>query len=101
LSLVKKAKFKAWKKKTNKKEKGLLLRNNSSTFSAENNQQIFRNHLVDFDPTDAEKDALVREVAVPYTRLRQNRFYDWPPDPIASKAAPGPTEAILKEAPVP
>lgn len=29
-----------------------------------------------------------REVVVPYTRVRTERFYDWPPDPTMSRAAP-------------
>lgn len=29
-----------------------------------------------------------REVVVPYTRVRTERFYDWPPDPTVSRAAP-------------
>lgn len=29
-----------------------------------------------------------REVVVPYTRIRTERFYYWPPDPTVSKATP-------------
>jgi len=29
-----------------------------------------------------------REVVVPYTRVRTERFYDWPPDPTMSRASP-------------
>lgn len=29
-----------------------------------------------------------REVVVPYTRIRTERFYDWPPDPTVSRATP-------------
>lgn len=29
-----------------------------------------------------------REVVVPYTRVRTERFYDWPPDPTVSQASP-------------
>ena len=29
-----------------------------------------------------------REVAVPYSKLRKDRFYDWPPDPTVSRATP-------------
>ena len=29
-----------------------------------------------------------REVVVPYTRVRTERFYDWPPDPSVSRASP-------------
>ena len=29
-----------------------------------------------------------RSVVVPYTRLRKERFYDWPPDPTVSRATP-------------
>ena len=29
-----------------------------------------------------------RGVTIPYTRLRKDRFYDWPPDPTVSKATP-------------
>lgn len=29
-----------------------------------------------------------REVVVPYTRVRTERFYDWPPDPTMSRATP-------------
>ena len=29
-----------------------------------------------------------REVVVPYTRVRTERFYDWPPDPTVSRASP-------------
>ena len=31
-----------------------------------------------------------REVAVPYSKLRKDRFYDWPPDPTVSRATPVP-----------
>lgn len=29
-----------------------------------------------------------RAVAIPYSRLRKERFYDWPPDPTVSRATP-------------
>lgn len=29
-----------------------------------------------------------RAVAIPYSRLKKERFYDWPPDPTVSKATP-------------
>lgn len=29
-----------------------------------------------------------REVAVPYSKLRKDRFFDWPPDPTVSRATP-------------
>lgn len=29
-----------------------------------------------------------REVVVPYSRVRTERFYDWPPDPAVSRASP-------------
>jgi hypothetical protein len=29
-----------------------------------------------------------RSVAVPYSRFRKDRFYDWPPDPTVSRATP-------------
>ena len=29
-----------------------------------------------------------RAVAIPYTRLKKDRFYDWPPDPTVSRATP-------------
>ncbi|EEC44253.1 predicted protein [Phaeodactylum tricornutum CCAP 1055/1] len=29
-----------------------------------------------------------RSVAIPYNRLRKERFYDWPPDPTVSRATP-------------
>ena len=31
-----------------------------------------------------------REVAVPYSKLRKDRFFDWPPDPTVSRATPLP-----------
>jgi hypothetical protein len=41
-----------------------------------------------------------REVAVPYSKLRKDRFFDWPPDPTVSRATPieGPwTKQIVEE----
>jgi hypothetical protein len=29
-----------------------------------------------------------REILVPYSRLRKERFFDWPPDPSAAQAVP-------------
>lgn len=29
-----------------------------------------------------------RSVAIPYSRLKKDRFYDWPPDPTVSRATP-------------
>jgi hypothetical protein len=29
-----------------------------------------------------------RSIAIPYSRLRKERFYDWPPDPTVSRATP-------------
>jgi len=31
-----------------------------------------------------------RAVAIPYSRLRKERFFDWPPDPTVSRATPIP-----------
>lgn len=31
-----------------------------------------------------------RAVVVPYTRLKKERFYNWPPDPTVSRATPAP-----------
>ena len=86
LSLTKKAKFKPWKKKTNKKEKTGLLRKTSADVD-DNLSPVFWNHCVSPEEKRITSDLAVREVVVPYTRLRQYRFYDWPPDPTASRAA--------------
>jgi len=29
-----------------------------------------------------------RAVAIPYSRIKKDRFYDWPPDPTVSRATP-------------
>jgi len=39
-----------------------------------------------------------REVAVPYSKLRKDRFYDWPPDPTVSRATPVPGPWLQKKA---
>jgi len=86
LSIAKKAKFKAWKKKTNKKEKTEVLRKTSG-ITDNNTSPIFWNHCVSPEERKDTSNLALREVVVPYTRLRQYRFYDWPPDPTVSRAA--------------
>lgn len=39
-----------------------------------------------------------REVAVPYSKLRKDRFFDWPPDPTVSRATPLPGPWLEKKA---
>lgn len=84
LTLKAKPEFKPWKKKLKSKEKLSYFRAFNSDTTGEN-EFIFRNHLASDDGNSAELE--VREVVVPYSRLRYNRFYDWPPDPNMSKAA--------------
>ena len=38
--------------------------------------------------SSANKKLQPRAVAIPYSRLRKERFYDWPPDPTVSRATP-------------
>ncbi|GAX12066.1 hypothetical protein FisN_8Lh168 [Fistulifera solaris] len=37
---------------------------------------------------NASKKVQPRSVVIPYSRLKKDRFYDWPPDPTVSKATP-------------
>lgn len=37
-----------------------------------------------------KKGLMPREVVVPYSKFRKERFYDWPPDPTVSRATPVP-----------
>lgn len=91
LTLKPKPEFKPWKKKRFKsKEKQSLLRRSN----VDPTEQIFSNHLVTDRNygSNASNTLEVREVVVPYSRLRHNRFYDWPPDPNISKAAEFPND---------
>mmetsp|Transcript_9644 Transcript_9644/g.9302 ORF Transcript_9644/g.9302 Transcript_9644/m.9302 type:complete len:1015 (-) Transcript_9644:165-3209(-) len=89
LTLSKRSKFLPWKKKVKSKVKAsMLLRTSIDPKSTV--ETIFRNHLlndVDDHNLNAQSSVEVREVVIPYCRLRQNRFFDWPPDPFVSKAA--------------
>lgn len=38
--------------------------------------------------TTSNTKLLPRAVAIPYSRFRKERFYDWPPDPTVSRATP-------------
>lgn len=38
--------------------------------------------------TNSNKKVQARPVAIPYSRFRKERFYDWPPDPTVSRATP-------------
>ena len=64
-------------------------------------QESFRDHETEHDnETNHERPAFSsllhggpisrkiepRAVAIPYTRLKKDRFYDWPPDPTVSRA---------------
>jgi hypothetical protein len=35
-----------------------------------------------------KKQVLPRDIVVPYTRFRKERFFDWPPDPSVARATP-------------
>jgi hypothetical protein len=47
--------------------------------------------------TASSKKTPTRSVAVPYFRLKKDRFYDWPPDPTVSRATPVPIFDALNE----
>lgn len=38
--------------------------------------------------TTSSKKLQPKAVAIPYSRLKKERFYDWPPDPTVSRATP-------------
>ena len=38
--------------------------------------------------SSSSKKMQPRAVAIPYSRLNKERFYDWPPDPTVSRATP-------------
>jgi hypothetical protein len=38
--------------------------------------------------SSSSKKLQPRAVAIPYSRLKKERFYDWPPDPTVSRATP-------------
>ena len=38
--------------------------------------------------SSSNKKLQPRAVAIPYSRLKKERFYDWPPDPTVSRATP-------------
>jgi hypothetical protein len=38
--------------------------------------------------SSSNKKQQPRAVAIPYSRLKKERFYDWPPDPTVSRATP-------------
>ena len=41
-----------------------------------------------YGATSPHKKMAPRSIAIPYSRLKKDRFYDWPPDPTVSKATP-------------
>lgn len=42
----------------------------------------------DFYGQSSSKKLSPRSIAIPYSRVRKERFYDWPPDPTVSRATP-------------
>ena len=42
----------------------------------------------DLHGQSSSKKLSPRSIAVPYSRVRKERFYDWPPDPTVSRATP-------------
>jgi hypothetical protein len=42
----------------------------------------------DMQGQSSAKKLSPRSIAIPYSRLRKERFYDWPPDPTVSRATP-------------
>ena len=42
----------------------------------------------DLHGQSSSKKLAPRSVAIPYSRVRKERFYDWPPDPTVSRATP-------------
>lgn len=62
---------------------------------AEPDRQAFRpEHHV--QATSSRKTP--RSVAIPYSRLKKDRFFDWPPDPTVSRATPMPFREIPEPA---
>jgi hypothetical protein len=44
--------------------------------------------IIDALWSSSKGDTALSEVLIPYTPLRQERFYDWPPEPTQSKCKP-------------
>jgi hypothetical protein len=91
-----------------KKQAGLLGKTVKSSKKEKNFDEIF---ALDNDGDNIEqrpafstghnsrtsKKTRPREVAVPYSKLRKDRFYDWPPDPTVSRATPVPGPWLMSE----
>jgi hypothetical protein len=48
-------------------------------------------------PSIITKKAPCRAVVVPYTRMKKDRFFHWPPDPTVSRATPVPIYEALHD----
>ena len=49
----------------------------------------------------SSRKVLPRGVAIPYSRLKKDRFFDWPPDPTLSRATPMPFRESILPPPAP
>lgn len=47
----------------------------------------------------ASKKVQPRSVVIPYSRVKKDRFFDWPPDPTVSRATPLPFRTEFKSTP--
>jgi hypothetical protein len=60
----------------------------SSDVNEASNELLRPAFSTQFNGKQSKKAAQPREIVVPYSRLRKERFYDWPPDPTVSRATP-------------
>ena len=82
------------KDKTKKKNRWGLGRSKKIEELASEEEQQEANDYVSPRPAfygynkPTRRNVIPRDVAVPYFRFRKDRFYDWPPDPLVSRATP-------------
>lgn len=85
------------KKKSKKSSGGLLSKIGKSKKDDDDDDIVFDSAVDNVEDRPAfstqhnssrKKGLRPREVAVPYSKLRKDRFFDWPPDPTVSRATP-------------
>ena len=57
-------------------------------YSSSANRVFYGQHKKDTNASASSSTIEPRQVHVPYTPFRRDRFYDWPPSPAVSRATP-------------
>jgi len=89
-----------WKFRSNKDSNKSASKRGASALESFNENETEHGELVEDDgerpafssmihgSSSSSKKIEPRAVAIPYSRLKKDRFFDWPPDPTVSRATP-------------